>query len=120
MSSVQKNERNQPRGPHMPFQPARSSAPGTSVCQVDFEGGLHPPFETSVFTVEAGAVSKLDQHSVVESWFVCRGTGEIEYDDIPYQINEGDYLLLRSTVTHRVRNTGPGDLIILSTWWRTP
>lgn len=79
--------------------------------------GIPAPFSSSVFTVPPGAVTDVDCHDVVETWFIGSGEGTIEYEGERHPVRTGDTFHLATRRPHRVRATGDRTLTVFSVWW---
>lgn len=102
----------------LPFHPERSSAPGTSVSQIDFSVCRERvPFQASRFEVRPGSRSKPDVHAVVEAWMVASGTGKLTHDGVEHRIKAGDVMYFRPRTEHVVENDGDESLVLFSSWW---
>lgn len=77
------------------------------------------PFKGSKFVVFPNETSPLDQHDVIECWFIAAGTGEVIYNGEKKAIvKTGDVLYFESQQSHQVYNNGSENLLIFSVWWK--
>ena len=92
---------------------------GMKVNLLDLEGagGWVAPFKASIFTVEPGTSSPVDEHDVRECWVVIAGQGELTVADERLQLGPGSVTYFESRRPHQVRNIGEDTLKIFSTWW---
>ncbi|MEW2485787.1 cupin domain-containing protein [Streptomyces sp. NPDC048411] len=80
-------------------------------------GAIPAPFSSSVFVVPPGAVTDIDVHDVVETWFVGSGEGTVEYAGQQHPVRTGDSFHFATRRPHRVRSTGSTPLTVFSVWW---
>jgi mannose-6-phosphate isomerase-like protein (cupin superfamily) len=85
----------------------------------DMPGGERPvtPVEISHWSLEPGADSGDDRHSVRELWLIATGSGEMTCGGRTIVITAGDVVSIEPDQPHRLVNTGDGPLSVFSLWW---
>ena len=105
----------------LPFMHPVFEGDAIKVDQIDF-GAIdcsRMPFKASRFEVYPGKQTPLDQHEVVECWFIAKGVGELEYDgENRLNVKEGEVLYFNPYQSHTIINTGGENLVIYSIWWK--
>jgi len=104
--------------PMVEFHPAQPLGPGGLVHEFILGDAQVPAAVSgSMFTVEPGAATPLDEHSVHEVWMVSAGTGELTYDGVAFPLQANQVFYFAPFKSHTVRCLGDERLVIFSTWW---
>lgn len=75
-------------------------------------------FEMSVFTVEPGGQTPLDQHQDSEVWLVAQGKGLLRFrGEYELAVKAGDVMRFLPNESHTLKNTGAERLTVFSVWW---
>jgi mannose-6-phosphate isomerase-like protein (cupin superfamily) len=75
------------------------------------------PVEISHWTLDPGADSGDDRHSVRELWLVAAGAGEMTCGGCAMHLVAGDVVAIEPNQPHRLLNTGPNRVEVFSLWW---
>ncbi|WP_448317491.1 class I tRNA ligase family protein [Streptomyces sp. CO7] len=68
--------------------------------------------------VVPGAASDSHQHDETEMFVIVAGHGEIVVDGRPHPVEPGTVVVFDPFESHVLRNTGDGDLVFLTQYWR--
>ena len=79
--------------------------------------GTKPPFSSSLFVVEPGQDTGLDQHDVKEIWYIASGNALISLDGAEIELSAGQAIGFSANQVHSAHNEKSCDLVIFSIWW---
>jgi quercetin dioxygenase-like cupin family protein len=104
---------------HVRFHPVDPSTPaGMVLAKADIGFEQARGVRMSRFTLAPGASSWLDSHPERELWMVASGQGLLEVGEAaPCQVGAGDVLHFEPHRTHRLTNSGDGELAVFAIWW---
>ncbi len=102
--------------PFLRTQESHISVAGTRVKRILLQPENNP-FQASIFTVESGIQSKVDQHHDKEIWVILESSGILTYDHKNYDVEKDDLLYFEPCKKHTIYNNTDIPLKILSLWW---
>jgi mannose-6-phosphate isomerase-like protein (cupin superfamily) len=96
-----------------------STPPGMLLRIFDIPGEDEPvaPFMVSHWSLERGADSGVDQHSVREFWLIAAGRGVMTCGGVSLDVSTGDVISLEPNEPHTLVNNGDGPCEVFSVWW---
>ncbi|WP_421694195.1 cupin domain-containing protein [Aestuariivirga sp.] len=75
------------------------------------------PVEFCKFSLQSNASTMDDEHEEHEIWFIISGSGELDLGGEMFAVSAGATIYIEPCCRHRLFNTGPEDMNVISVYW---